>query len=216
MGAINENGSAGSASTLLSPGTSREDRRTTVSGIPNDTSSQHGSESSLDHSTASSASTTPALSLEDRIKQLQENDSAKYNQLLKTAFVSSNSPNSVFVCVLFISYIQESMNLGSKLDELLKAKEKGETSASAINLDMFVLAFVKQNPQVLLKLEGEAAGDGKASVAEMKKEKNEEPLEYVKELMLVKGKGTVELKDLMWKLSNHLRYCSVELVSLST
>ena len=46
------------------------------------------------------------------------------------------------------------MNLGGKLEELMKAKKGGGATTSAIDMDKFVLAFATQKPHELLKIEG--------------------------------------------------------------
>ena len=52
------------------------------------------------------------------------------------------------------------MNLGAKLDEYLKAKEKGGPAASSsLNMDQFVLAYATQKRHELEKIENGISSD---------------------------------------------------------
>ena len=78
----------------------------------------------------------------------------------------------------------------------------------------FVLAFCKskrKSPSALLsEIKGTNASEG-AGVDDDKQERNN-PEYFRNKLCLLKNSSIVEVKDLLQKLSNHLRYCSVELV----
>ena len=124
--------------------------------------------------------------------------------LLKTLNCVCGSSHKLYQSLLLENepdkYSQESMNIDPK-----KVKTTGFDDMK------FVSAFVKSRPNELKRLnKGEEAVSG---VDDDKQERNN-PEYFRNKLYLLKNSTIVEVKDLVQKLSNMLRYCSVELVVL--